>query len=141
MSKPNLNFYVIARKQPGTNLRKFYGQKASYSNIKTEDLLSRIVENTAVPRGVVRSAVNAIFDSIENFVLNGHSVELGGLMSLRPVIKAKMIPTPFDAPVYPSQLDKSTRVRIVAYWGNDVRKFQNPDYYDFTKVVKADQPE
>lgn len=139
MAKPTLYFYVLPRKAPGAAVTKWYAQKVRYSNIGTEELLERIVENTSVPRGVIRAAVDAITDSIANFLVNGHSVQLGGLMSLRPTLQNKL-QEPAEGQETPSQLAGNARLRIRAYWGNDVRKFQDPKYYNFVHQNKATEP-
>lgn len=139
MSTPTLYYYVLPRKAPGADKAKWYAQKVRYSNIGTEELLERIVENTSVPRGVIRAAVDAIVDSIANFVVNGHSVQLGGLMSLRPTLHNKLQNIGPSGET-PSQLSSNARLRIRAYWGNDVRKFQDPKYYNFEKQDKAPEP-
>lgn len=133
-----LSYFVLARRQPNnTSVVKYYSQKVHYTNIGTEELLNRILENTSVPRGVIRAAVEAITDSIQNFVLNGHSVELGGLMSIRPTIRAKI--TGVGSATPPTALPADAHLRLRAYWGNDVRKFQNPEFYEFERVVKTPQ--
>lgn len=133
-----LSYFVLARRSPNnTSVVKYYSQKVHYTNIGTEELLNRILENTSVPRGVIRAAVEAITDSIQNFVLNGHSVELGGLMSIRPTIRAKITGAGSATP--PTSLPEDAHLRLRAYWGNDVRKFQNPEYYEFERVVKTPQ--
>lgn len=139
MSTPTLYFYVLPRKSPGTAVTKWYAQKVRYSNIGTEELLERIVENTSVPRGVIRAAVDAIVDSIANFVINGHSVQLGGLMSLRTTLQNKLQNIGPGGET-PTQLSDNARLRIRAYWGNDVRKFQDPKYYNFVHQNKAEEP-
>ena len=139
MATPTLYYYVLPRKAPETAVTKWYAQKVRYSNIGTEELLERIVENTSVPRGVIRAAVDAIVDSIANFVVNGHSVQLGGLMSLRPTLQNKLQNIEPDGKT-PAQLSDNARLRIRAYWGNDVRKFQDPKYYNFVHQDKAAEP-
>lgn len=138
MAKPTLSYYLVARKNPPgvepSQQAKYYAQKVRYTNIGNEELLNRILENTSVPRGVIRAAIEAITDSIVNFVLNGHSVELGGLMSLRTTIQSRLQDGTQGGP--PSRLADSTKLRIRAYWGNDIRKFQSPDFYNFEKVQK-----
>ena len=139
MAKPILYYYVLPRKEPGTANKKWYAQKVRYSNIGNEELLNRIVDNTSIPRGVIRSAVDAIVDSINNFLLNGHSVELGGLMSLRPTLQNKLQEAA-EGQTTPSQLADNARLRIRAYWGNDIRKYQDPKYYEFLPQNKATEP-
>lgn len=139
MAKPILYYYVIPRKEPSATSIKYYAQKVRYSNIGNEELLNRILDNTSIPRGVIRAAVDAIVDSINNFLLNGHSVELGGLMSLRPTLQNKLQEAA-EGQTTPSQLADNARLRIRAYWGNDIRKYQDPKYYEFVPQNKAPKP-
>ena len=139
MAKPILYYYVLPRKEPGTANTAYYAQKVRYSNIGNEELLNRILDNTSIPRGVIRAAVDAIVDSITNFLLNGHSVELGGLMSLRPTLQNKL-QAAGEGQATPSQLADNARLRIRAYWGNDIRKYQDPKYYEFLPQNKAVSP-
>lgn len=125
-----LQFYPIGRKNPRTPSQiKYYAQKATYSNISTKVLLRRITENTAVPAGVVRAAVNAIVDSVANFVCNGHSVKLGDLMSIRPTVQCLGAET----------ADKFTaanveRVMLRVAWGSNVVNLQKPDNYEWERL-------
>lgn len=135
MSKPLLNYYLIRRKDPNTQDPQYYAQKVQYTNIDNETLLNRIVANTSVPKGVIRAAVDAIRDSIINFVMNGHSVELGGLMSLRPTVRCRL--SGFGSATHPTAVPENTFVRLRAYWGNDVRNYQFPSNYNFEKVEKS----
>lgn len=125
-----LQFYPIGRKNPQKASEvKYYVQKATYSNIPTKVLLRRITENTAVPAGVVRAAVNAIVDSVANFVCNGHSVKLGDLMSLRPTVQC----------VGAQTSDKFTaanvkRVMLRVAWGSNVVNLQKPSNYEWERL-------
>lgn len=127
-----LQFYPIERLNPRpgqTPASKFYAQKATYSNISTKVLLRRITENTAVPAGVVRAAVNAIVDSIANFVCNGHSVKLGDLMSLRPTVQCQGAAT---ADKFSAENVKRVMLRVA--WGSNVVNLQKPEYYEWEKL-------
>ena len=125
-----LQFYPIGRKDPlRPQQTKYYAQKATYSNISTKVLLRRITENTAVPAGVVRAAVNAIVDSVANFVCNGHSVKLGDLMSIRPTVQCLGAET----------ADKFTaanvkRVMLRVAWGSNVVNLQKPNNYEWERL-------
>ena len=125
-----LQFYPIGRKNPKKDSEvKYYAQKATYSNIPTKVLLRRITENTAVPAGVVRAAVNAIVDSVSNFVCNGHSVKLGDLMSIRPTVQCRGAETS----------DKFTaanvkRVMLRVAWGSNVVNLQKPNNYEWERL-------
>lgn len=124
-----LQFYPLARKNPVDKSVAYYAQKSTYTNIPTAVLCRRIVENTAVPPGVVRAAVTAIVDSIANFVCNGHSVQLGELMSLRPTVQSKGAST---AAGYKAYMVKRVMVRVA--WGANVVNLQKPDNYEWERL-------
>ena len=126
-----LQFYPLARKSPTDKSVKFYAQKSTYTNIPTAVLCRRIVENTAVPPGVVRAAVTAIVDSVANYVCNGHSVQLGELMSLRPTVQTKGSDT---AVRFKADMVKRVMVRVA--WGANVVNLQRPDTYEWERLPK-----
>lgn len=124
-----LQFYPIARKNPKDQSVAYYAQKSTYTNIPTAVLCRRIVENTAVPPGVVRAAVTAIVDSVANFVCNGHSVQLGELMSLRPTVQSHGSAT---ASTFRAENVKRVMVRVA--WGANVVNLQRPDNYEWERL-------
>lgn len=125
-----LQFYPIGRKNPRqTSEVNYYAQKATYSNIPTKVLLRRITENTAVPAGVVRAAVNAIVDSVANFVCNGHSVKLGDLMSLRPTVQCRGAETAIKFTAL-----NVKRVMLRVAWGSNVVNLQKPNNYEWERL-------
>lgn len=124
-----LQFYPLARKSPKNESVKYYAQKSTYSNIPTAVLCRRIVENTAVPSGVVRAAVTAIVDSVANFVCNGHSVQLGELMSLRPTVQTKGAD---KASAFRAEMIKRVMVRVA--WGSNVVNLQRPSNYEWERL-------
>ena len=126
-----LQFYPLKRKNPVDKTEKYYAQKSTYTNIPTAVLCRRIVENTAVPPGVVRAAVTAIVDSVANFVCNGHSVQLGELMSMRPTVQT----TGSDyASVFRAEMVKRVMVRVA--WGANVVNLQRPSNYEWERLPK-----
>lgn len=126
-----LQFYPLARKSPKDKSVSYYAQKSTYSNIPTAVLCRRIVDNTAVPPGVVRAALTAIVDSVANFVCNGHSVQLGELMSLRPTVQSKGADT---APKFKAENVKRVMVRVA--WGSNVVNLQRPSNYEWERLPK-----
>lgn len=116
----------------------YYGQKDTYTTIDDGKLMERIAANTAVPAGVIRAAVDAIFDTIMNFVLNGHSVQFGDFMNLRPALKCKMINTEKDVNdvrKYGTLGGESLRLIIRATWRPPVRDLQKPVNYEFRRIT------
>lgn len=126
-----LQFYPLARRSPKDKSVKYYAQKSTYSNIPTAVLCRRIVENTAVPPGVVRAAVTAIVDSVANFVCNGHSVQLGELMSMRPTVQCAGSDKASDF-----RADFVKRVMVRVAWGANVVNLQRPDNYEWERLPK-----
>ena len=132
-----LKFKVVPKKNPRTGDFKYYGQKDTYTTIDDRKLLERIAANTAVPAGVIRAASDAIFDTIMNFVLNGHSVQFGDFMNLRPAIKCKMYTgdkDPNDLNLYGKLGGDRLRLIIRATWRPPVRELQKPVNYEFRRI-------
>lgn len=136
-----LKFKVVPKKNPQTGDFKYYGQKDTYTTIDDRKLLERIAANTAVPAGVIRAASDAIFDTIMNFVLNGHSVQFGDFMNLRPAIKCKMYKgnkDPNDLSLYGKLGGDNLRIIIRATWRPPVRELQKPVNYEFRRIDKKE---
>lgn len=132
-----LRFKVVPKKNPKTGDFKYYGQKDTYTTIDDRKLLERIAANTAVPAGVIRAASDAIFDTIMNFVLNGHSVQFGDFMNLRPAIKCKMYTgdkDPNDVSLYGKLGGERLRIIVRATWRPPVRDLQKPVNYEFRRI-------
>lgn len=132
-----LKFKVVPKKNPQTGDFMYYGQKDTYTTIDDRFLLERIAANTAVPAGVIRAAIDAIFDTIMNFVLNGHSVQFGDFMNLRPAIKCKMVvdeKVVNDLRSYGTLGGKRLRIIIRATWRPPVRDLQKPVNYEFRRI-------
>ena len=126
-----LQFYPLKRKNPKDGSVMYYAQKSTYTNIPTAVLCRRIVDNTAVPPGVVRAAVTAIVDSVANFVCNGHSVQLGELMSLRPTVQTSGSES---ASAFRAEMVKRVMVRVA--WGSNVVNLQRPSNYEWERLPK-----
>lgn len=136
-----LKFKVVPKKNPQTGDFLYYGQKDTYTTIDDRKLLERIAANTAVPAGVVRAAVDAIFDTIMNFVLNGHSVQFGDFMNLRPALKCRMITSVGDVNdirKYGTLGGSRLRLIIRATWRPPVRDLQKPENYEFRRITTSE---
>lgn len=131
-----LNYNVIARKNPSTKTLMYYAQKYNYSLITHAQLCQRIADNSQVPMSVVNAAAAAIYDSIVNFVSNGHSVQFGDLASIRPVVNCRGAATAAELSVKSNIKD----IRIRAFWGNAIRSFQKPTNYNFVLGAPAEEP-
>lgn len=133
-----LRFKVVPKKNPQTGNFLYYGQKDTYTTIDDRKLLERIAANTAVPGGVIRAAVDAIFDTIMNFVLNGHSVQFGDFMNLRPALKCRMLIDESkvnDVRNYGILGGSRLRLIIRATWRPPVRDLQKPVNYEFRRIT------
>lgn len=122
-----IRYKVKARKSPQTQEVKFYAAKETYSLITARNLLNRIKDNSAVPRGSVRFAVSAILDACANFVCNGHSVQLGDMVSLRPTVQGQGAESAADY----NPREYIDKVMVRAAWGSDLVQMQKPEYYNF----------
>lgn len=131
-----LTLVKVVKKNPITKQTKWYLQKSTYSLIDNDALIARIAQNTALPASVVNAATSAIFDSVANFCANGHSVQFGSMMSIRPVIQSTGV-TSLDL-VNAGQV-KAIQLRV--YWGNDLRHLQAPENYTFVTAELAEQSE
>lgn len=136
-----LKFKVVPKKNPQTGDFLYYGQKDTYTTIDDRKLLERIAANTAVPAGVIRAATDAIFDTIMNFVLNGHSVQFGDFMNLRPAIKCRMRDADKeinDIRTYGKLGSSNLRIIIRATWRPSVRDLQKPVNYEFRRITPGE---
>lgn len=124
-----LMFYPIAKKNPLTKIVNYYPQKKTYSNISDVQLVSRIQANTGIPAAAVNAAISAITDSVINFVLNGHSVQVGDVMSIRPTVNSFGADTP-DA----VRADQVRRLNFRVAWGVSLKDLQNPVHYEFENI-------
>lgn len=122
--------YIVAQiKDPVTKEVKWYARKISYAKITSRELLNRLQDNSGMKGAVLSAACIAITNSIANFVCNGHSVQIGSLMSLRPTLKSKGAES---AERFNASFIEGCRVR--ARWGADVAFLQNKKNYNFVRV-------
>lgn len=124
-----LMFYPIAKKNPLTKVVNYYPQKKTYSNISDVQLVSRIQANTGIPAAAVNAAISAITDSVINFVLNGHSVQVGDVMSIRPTVNSFGADTPEAV-----RADQVRRLNFRVAWGVSLKDLQNPMHYEFENI-------
>lgn len=58
---------------------KYITSTLRYSTISTDDLLSYASENSGIPKAQMMAAFYAINQQVTQFILNGHSLQLGTL--------------------------------------------------------------
>lgn len=126
-----LKYKVAPIKDPISKGVKFYARKISYEKITGKELLARLQDNSGMKGAVLSAACIAITNCIANFVCNGHSVQIGNLMSLRPTLTSTGVET----------LDKFSAAyidgcRVRARWGSDIAYLQDRKNYNFIKETE-----
>lgn len=124
----DLKYKVVPLKNPIDKSVKFYARKISYEKITGKELLSRLRDNSGMKGAVLSAACIAITNCIANFVCNGHSVQIGNLMSLRPTLNSTGVETKGD---FSAAYIAGCRVR--ARWGSDIAFLQDRKNYNFIK--------
>lgn len=124
----DLKYKVVPLKNPIDRSVKFYSRKISYEKITGKELLARLQDNSGMKGAVLSAACIAITNCIANFVCNGHSVQIGNLMSLRPTLTSTGTDT----------MDKFSAAyiegcRVRARWGSDIAFLQDRRNYNFIK--------
>lgn len=127
----DLKYKVAPIKDPITKSVKFYARKISYEKITGKELLSRLQDNSGMKGAVLSAACIAITNCIANFVCNGHSVQIGNLMSLRPTLTSAGAET---LGRFSAAYIKGCRVR--ARWGSDIAYLQDRKNYNFLKETE-----
>ena len=124
----DLKYKVAPLKNPIDKSVKFYARKISYEKITGKELLARLQDNSGMKGAVLSAACIAITNCIANFVCNGHSVQIGNLMSLRPTLRSTGVEKQAD---FSASCIIGCRVR--ARWGSDIAYLQDKKNYNFIK--------
>lgn len=74
-----IRYKVVAKTNPLNGKNKFYAQPELYSQISKEDIVEAAQRNTSIPRAYLDMAYDALINEVENFVMNGHSVQIPNL--------------------------------------------------------------
>ena len=74
-----IRYKVVPKKNPLDESVKYYAQPVLYSQISKEDVIEAAQRNTAIPRAYLDMAYDALINEVENFVMNGHSVQIPNL--------------------------------------------------------------
>lgn len=127
----DLKYKVAPLKNPIDKHVKFYARKISYEKITGKELLARLQDNSGMKGAVLSAACIAITNCIANFVCNGHSVQIGNLMSLRPTLTSTGVDKPDD---FSAAYIDGCRVR--ARWGSDIAFLQDRKNYNFIKETE-----
>ena len=127
----DLKYKVVPLKDPIDKNVKFYARKISYEKITGKELLARLQDNSGMKGAVLSAACIAITNCIANFVCNGHSVQIGNLMSLRPTLTSTGVEKKSD---FSAAYIDGCRVR--ARWGSDIAFLQDRKNYNFIKETE-----
>ena len=68
-----------------------------YTTIGGEELIKTITKNSYVPQAFVSASVCGIVEALENYLLNGHSIELPGFGIFSLSCECKTVKTPENA--------------------------------------------
>lgn len=74
-----LRYKVVAKKNPINGSVQYYAQPELYSQISKQDIIEAAQRNTSIPRAYLDMAYDALINEVENFVMNGHSVQIPNL--------------------------------------------------------------
>ena len=88
----NVNYLQSGEVKSGYLLRP-----VRYTTIDAEDLINTIASTSYVPKSFVSASLYGIVDSIENLLLNGHSISLPNLGILSLSCESTVAKTPADA--------------------------------------------
>ena len=108
--------------------RAYVTRAITYSRIASDALLARAAANSGIRRGVIYAAMDAVMNEFQNFVLNGHTVELPLIGAFGFGIRAKISDTREDAGaakvyqkklVYRPSVELKQMVKEVALAGDD----------------------
>lgn len=74
-----IRYKVVQKRNPLDNTVRFYAQPELYSQISRDDIVEAAQRNTSIPRAYLDMAYDALINEVENFVMNGHSVQIPSL--------------------------------------------------------------
>lgn len=83
-----IRYKVVSKKNPIDGTIKYYAQPELYSQISREDIVEAAQRNTSIPRAYLDMAYDALINEVENFVMNGHSVQIPNLGTISCRIKS-----------------------------------------------------
>lgn len=84
-----IRYKVVAKRNPLDNTTRYYAQPVLYSQISKEDIIEAAQRNTSIPRAYLDMAYDALINEVENFVMNGHSVQIPNLGTISCRINGK----------------------------------------------------
>lgn len=82
-----------------TGTQLYVTKPVTYSLISERDLVNHASEDSGVPKAMMRAAFDAIMLQVKELLLNGHSIQLGNLGTMRFSIRCKACDDPRDISV------------------------------------------
>ena len=89
MKKGQININYAPRNIAILNKEALVGQADRYSTIEYKAIVAYAAKAAAVPESSIEMAMEAIFDAVNYFVLNGHSVQIPNLGTFSIGVRAK----------------------------------------------------
>lgn len=89
MKKGQININYAPRNIAILNKEALVGQADRYSTIEYKSIIAYAAKAAAVPESSIEMAMEAIFDAVNYFVLNGHSVQIPNLGTFSIGVRAK----------------------------------------------------
>ena len=86
---PTLKYYVAERVNPVTRSKIFFAQKVTYSNIGEREVVDYAVQNSNIERSVLEQVMIGLEEAVNNFLLNGHNLQLWPLGSFFTTISSR----------------------------------------------------
>lgn len=74
-----IRYKVVAKKNPIDRTVAYYAQPDLYSQISREDVVEAAQRNSSIPKAYLDMAYDSLVNEVENFVMNGHSVQIPNL--------------------------------------------------------------
>ena len=87
--KGQINIGYKARRIGFNDTEKLVGQASRYSTIEYDAIVAYAAKAAAVPESSIEMAMEALFDAMNYFVLNGHSVQIPNLGTFSIGVRAK----------------------------------------------------
>lgn len=87
MSK--IRFYWATMKHPQTQQVGWTIRPFLYSRIGRDQIVDAAQRNSQIPKAYLQQTFDALITEVENFVMNGHSITLNGLGTIRTYFRGE----------------------------------------------------
>ena len=93
MVKGQVNIGYKKRRIAYNDTEMLVGQAKRYSTIPYESVVSYASQAAGVPESRIKISMEALYDAMDYFVLNGHSVKIPNLGTFYPSVRVKSAAT------------------------------------------------